>query len=83
MTYELTLILTNQAAILERILQVIRYRRFELLYLQVHHSDNHRMQVSIKVASQQPINHLITQLNKLYDVESLTCQQKTQLRQTA
>jgi len=83
MIYQLQLELVNQPAVLERVLQTTRYRGFVLQSMQLESVAQDRLELSMKVSGQQPINILTTQLNKLYDLASLTFEQDVPLKNTA
>lgn len=64
----LKLEVNNKPAILERVLQVVRYRGFNLVSLQVLPQGMDMLTVFITVDGAQPISKLTKQLNKLYDL---------------
>ncbi|WP_088329334.1 acetolactate synthase 2 small subunit [Lacimicrobium sp. SS2-24] len=80
MTYDLELLLSDQPAALERVLQTARYRGFKVRQLQMRQRGS-GLQLSMQVSGPQPINILTTQLHKLYDLASLNIEQT--LPQTA
>ncbi|MCY7294947.1 acetolactate synthase 2 small subunit [Alteromonas sp. a30] len=67
----LKLEVNNKPAILERVLQVVRYRGFELISLQVSPQGMDMLTVFITVDGVQPISKLTNQLNKLYDLAGI------------
>lgn len=83
MLYQIELQLNNHPAVLERVLQVVRYRRFQLEELQMESQGQDKLTVMLKVSGQQSINILTSQLNKLYDLARLTIQQELPLKATA
>ena len=66
--HSLKLEVYNRPAILERILQVVRYRGYSLLNLNVVPNGMDMLTVSLTVDGLQPISKLTNQLNKLYDL---------------
>ena len=76
-------LLDNQPAVLERVLQVVRYRQFHLEALQMQPDGQDKLTVNMKVSSQQSINILTSQLNKLYDLARLSIQHEMPLKATA
>ena len=64
----LKLEVNNKPAILERVLQVVRYRGYDLVSLQVLPQGMDMLTVLITVDGVQPICKLTNQLNKLYDL---------------
>lgn len=83
MIYQLQLELANQPAVLERVLQTTRYRGFSLESMQLESVGQDKLELSMKVSGQHPINILTTQLNKLYDLASLTFEQDMPLKNMA
>lgn len=73
MNYQLDMLLSNQPAVLERVLQTTRYRGFKVDSMQMQPASK-QMRVSMQVSGQQPISLLTSQLHKLYDLASLECQ---------
>ncbi|WP_231916785.1 acetolactate synthase 2 small subunit [Rheinheimera sp. SA_1] len=56
----------------ERLLQVTRYRGFQLCGLEMKPmADNNGLLVTLNILSDKPISLLTAQLNKLYDVQHL------------
>lgn len=66
--HSLKLEVNNKPAILERVLQVIRYRGYDLISLQVVPQGMDMLTVSLTVDGTQPVSKLTNQLNKLYDL---------------
>lgn len=83
MQYQIKLEVENQPAVLERILQVTRYRQFELDSFDMQRVQQDKLTVNLKVSSQQSINTLTSQLNKLYDLCHLSIEQEMPLQATA
>jgi len=83
MQYQIEMVLDNQPAALERVLQVVRYRQFQLEGLEMQSEEQNKLTVNMKVSSQHSINILTSQLNKLYDLARLTIQQDMPLQATA
>ncbi|GGO66529.1 acetolactate synthase 2 small subunit [Bowmanella pacifica] len=73
MNYQLEMLLTDQPAVLERVLQTTRYRGFRVDSMQMQPASK-QMKVSMLVSGKHPISMLTSQLNKLYDLASLECQ---------
>ncbi|MCC2606565.1 acetolactate synthase 2 small subunit [Planctobacterium marinum] len=83
MQYQIELQLHNQPAVLERVLQVVRYRQFHLEGMQMQPEGQDKLTVQLKVSGQHSINILTSQLNKLYDLARLTIQHEMPLKATA
>ena len=66
--HSLKLEVYNKPAILERVLQVIRYRGYNLISLQVIPQGMDMLTVLITIDGIQPVSKLTNQLNKLYDL---------------
>lgn len=69
--HSLKLEVNNKPAILERVLQVVRYRGYELISLQVIPDGMDMLTVLITIDGVQPVSKLTNQLNKLYDLSSI------------
>ena len=69
--HSLKLEVNNRPAILERVLQVVRYRGYELISLQVIPDGMDMLTVMITIDGLQPVCKLTNQLNKLYDLNNL------------
>ncbi len=66
--HRLKLEVNNKPAILERVLQIIRYRGYDLISLKVVPQGMDMLTVLLTVDGTQPISKLTNQLNKLYDL---------------
>ncbi|XOV80197.1 MAG: acetolactate synthase 2 small subunit [Aestuariibacter sp.] len=75
MQYQIELQLNNQPAALERVLQVTRYRQFNVETLQMQQLATDKLAISLQVTGQQSINLLTSQLNKLYDLTQMKVSQ--------
>ena len=64
----LKLEVNNKPAVLERVLQVVRYRGYNLISLQVFPQGMDMLTVLLTVDGAQPVSKLTNQLNKLYDL---------------
>lgn len=72
MQHTLTITTSNEASVVERLLQVTRYRGYQLAGLELTPlTDRAGMQITLKVKSDKPITLLTSQLAKLYDVQQL------------
>ena len=72
MNHVLNITATNTPAVVERLLQVTRYRGYELAGLQLTpRSDTRSLSITLTVSSDKPIHLLTSQLHKLYDVQQL------------
>lgn len=69
--HSLKLEVNNKPAILERVLQVIRYRGYDLISLQVIPQGMDMLTVLLTVDGTQPVSKLTNQLNKLYDLSRI------------
>lgn len=70
----LTIQTKNQPVVLERLLQVTRYRGFEVAGMEMKPmADFSGLLVTLSIVSDKPISLLTNQLNKLYDIEFLDC----------
>jgi acetolactate synthase II small subunit len=70
----LTIQTKNQPVVLERLLQVTRYRGFEVAGMEMKPmADFSGLLVTLSIVSDKPISLLTNQLNKLYDIEFLAC----------
>lgn len=83
MKYQLQLILSNQPAVLERVLQTTRYRGFKLDSLNLQAVKADTLELSMTVCSQQSVSLLTTQLNKLYDLVSIKFEELLPLKTSA
>ena len=74
MNHVLTIQTKNQPVVLERLLQVTRYRGFEVAGMEMKPlADFSGLLVTLSIVSDKPISLLTNQLNKLYDIEYLDC----------
>ena len=74
MNHVLTIQTKNQPVVLERLLQVTRYRGFEVAGMEMKPmADFSGLLVTLSIVSDKPICLLTNQLNKLYDIEYLDC----------
>ncbi|GAA0371509.1 hypothetical protein GCM10009092_39800 [Bowmanella denitrificans] len=77
MNYQLEMLLSDQPAVLERVLQTTRYRGFRINQLNMQPAPeqlaSRKLKVSMQVSGKQPITILTSQLHKLYDLASLEC----------
>lgn len=82
MHYLLTLAIKGEPLAIEQVLQTVRYRGFRVnsMDLSLHHG---AYQMYVEVYGLTAIENLIQQINKLYDVTSLTFEATASLEQTA
>ncbi|MCC5853404.1 MAG: acetolactate synthase 2 small subunit [Alkalimonas sp.] len=83
MNHVLTIQTRNQTVVLERLLQVTRYRGFQLTGLEMKPQGSQPgLLVTLSIVSDKPIHLLTSQLNKLVDVEQmeLHSEQRASLR---
>jgi acetolactate synthase II small subunit len=74
MNHVLTIQTKNQPVVLERLLQVTRYRGFEVAGMEMKPmADFSGLLVTLSIVSDKPISLLTNQLNKLYDIDYLDC----------
>lgn len=79
MNHLLTIQTKNQPVVLERLLQVTRYRGFEVAGMEMKPlADFSGLLVTLSIVSDKPISLLTNQLNKLYDIEFLDCAEATE-----
>lgn len=72
MNHILTITAHNSPAVLERLLQVTRYRGYQLAGLELKPlADTAALLITLQVVSDKPIHLLTSQLNKLYDIQRL------------
>lgn len=83
MQYQIELELKNQPAALERVLQVTRYRQFDVENMQMQQLEHNKLAISLQVSSHHSINILTSQLNKLYDLTQLKVNTDIPLRISA
>ena len=80
----LTIQTKNQPVVLERLLQVTRYRGFEVAGMEMKPmADFSGLLVTLSIVSDKPISLLTNQLNKLYDIEYLDCVESQQTQAEA
>ncbi|WP_240220374.1 acetolactate synthase 2 small subunit [Rheinheimera hassiensis] len=72
MNHVLNITATNTPAVVERLLQVTRYRGYELAGLELTpRNDARSLSITLTVSSDKPIHLLTSQLHKLYDIQQL------------
>ena len=72
MQHTLNITTRNEASVVERLLQVTRYRGYQLAGLAMTPlPDRAGLQITLTVQSDKPITLLTSQLVKLYDVQQL------------
>jgi|GEM_PF-2186025 len=82
--YRLAIQTRRQIDVLERLLQVTRYRGFELQAFSVQPlADMTSFLITLDVCSSKPISLLSNQLQKLYDVQQLELCASPSLRKVA
>ena len=72
--YQLTLQAQWRPEVLERILRVVRHRGFRLVQLEMNSSET-QIELAFKAAGERPIENLVSQLDKLFDVQQIDVQQ--------
>jgi acetolactate synthase II small subunit len=78
MNHVLTIQTRNQAVVLERLLQVTRYRGFQLAGLEMKPlAEQSGLLITLSVITDKPIHLLTNQLNKLVDVQQLELASET------
>lgn len=83
-SHVLTIQTKNQPVVLERLLQVTRYRGFEVAGMEMKPlADFSGLLVTLSIVSDKPISLLTNQLNKLYDIEYLDCVESEQTQAEA
>ena len=70
-THTFSLIASNQPAVVERLLRVIRHRGFTLQSFELN-ATSKGLEIDFEVESSRAVSLLINQLEKLYDVKQLT-----------
>jgi acetolactate synthase II small subunit len=84
MNHVLTIQTKNQPVVLERLLQVTRYRGFEVAGMEMKPlADFSGLLVTLSIVSDKPISLLTNQLNKLYDIDYLDCVESEQTQAEA
>ncbi|CAM3691004.1 acetolactate synthase 2 small subunit [Rheinheimera salexigens] len=72
MQHVITITATNTPTVIERLLQVTRYRGYQLLGLEFNAVANSLgLEITLTVSSEKPIQLLTNQLNKLHDIQQL------------
>ena len=72
MNHVLNITANNTPAVVERLLQVTRYRGYQLTGLELQPRNNDRsLAITLSVSSDKPIHLLTSQLHKLYDIVQL------------
>ena len=75
MNHVLNITANNTPAVVERLLQVTRYRGYQLAGLQLTPREDARsLAITLEVSGDKPIQLLTSQLHKLYDVLQLELQ---------
>jgi len=75
MNHVLNITAHNTPAVIERLLQVTRYRGYELAGLEMTpRADSRSLSIQLTVRSEKPIHLLTSQLHKLYDIQQLELQ---------
>ncbi len=73
-THLLTMQIKSVAGSLERVIRTVRHRGFEMVSLNVNlNADGRSACLSLSVRSERHLSTLTRQLEKLYDVLSLSC----------
>ncbi|MBV2130439.1 acetolactate synthase 2 small subunit [Arsukibacterium indicum] len=72
MNHTLTITTNNESSVVERLLQVTRYRGYQLAGLELTPlAEKAGLSITLTVSSDKPIHLLTSQLHKLYDVRDL------------
>lgn len=72
MNHVLNITANNTPAVVERLLQVTRYRGYQLTGLELQpRNDDRSLAITLSVSSDKPIHLLTSQLHKLYDIVQL------------
>lgn len=72
MQHTLNITANNEASVVERLLQVTRYRGYQLAGLQLTPlAEMAGLSITLTVSSNKPIHLLTSQLHKLHDVRDL------------
>ncbi|MAA94559.1 MULTISPECIES: acetolactate synthase 2 small subunit [unclassified Arsukibacterium] len=72
MNHTLNITANNEASVVERLLQVARYRGYQLAGLELTPlAEKAGLSITLTVSSDKPIHLLTSQLHKLYDVRDL------------
>ena len=71
----------NESTVLEKLLQVARYRGFAVKGLtMLENNDENTLDIELAVSSTDAIEKLTLQLNKLYDINTITVANTEQLQ---
>ncbi|PCH97629.1 MAG: acetolactate synthase 2 small subunit [Gammaproteobacteria bacterium] len=82
--YTLIIMTDDKQVVLERILQVTRYRGFLIHGMTAKvNTGNHVATIELLVSSDRPISLLIDQINKLVDIKSVKVDNNASMRNTA
>lgn len=71
MNHVLNITANNTPAVVERLLQVTRYRGYHLTGLEMRPRSDRSVTITLSVQGDKPIHLLTSQLHKLYDVVQL------------
>lgn len=71
MNHVLNITANNTPAVVERLLQVTRYRGYQLTGLEMKPRSDRSVTITLCVQGDKPIHLLTSQLHKLYDVVQL------------
>lgn len=75
MHHHLTITANNRTDVAERVLQVTRYRGYQLSAMTLNPTnDAQTLLIQLSVSSDKPIDLLTRQLQKLYDVREVRCE---------
>jgi len=70
--YQLTILVDDKQVVLERILQVTRYRGFLINGMNaVVNTGTHIGTIELMISSERPISLLVDQINKLIDIKDV------------
>lgn len=70
MMHTFKILTSNQTAVIERLLRVVRHRGFFLKSLDVQSSDD-EYNITITIESERAASLLVNQLKKLYDIKQI------------
>lgn len=65
----------NKMAVVERLMQVTRYRGFMIIAFNMNLNEVNEFNILLKVQSNKPIEKLYVQLSKLFDVSNVCVSQ--------
>jgi len=72
--YDLAIQAQSKPEVLERILRVVRHRGFQIQALNMPEmNDCNALKITVTVSGKRPIDMLHKQLDKLFDVQNITC----------